>query len=55
MASMSYCRWQNILEDLRPAVSALEDMEQLREDEKKAMLKCVELFQIALEYVNEDE
>lgn len=54
MASMSYCRWQNILEDLRPAVSALEDAE-LREDEKKAMLKCIELFQIALKHVHEDE
>lgn len=55
MASMSYCRWQNILEDLRPAVADLENIEQLSKDEQKAMLKCVELFRVALEYVDDDD
>ena len=44
MASMSYCRWQNIREDMRDAMSDFNDGRPLNDNEKIAMKDCVELF-----------
>ena len=44
MASMSYCRWQNIRDDLGAAVEAFQDGKRLNPTEQTAMIKCCELF-----------
>ena len=44
MASMSYCRWQNIREDMRDAISAFNDGTSLSSEEQRAMKDCCEMF-----------
>lgn len=44
MASMSYCRWQNIREDLRDAMEDYNNDKSLSEEEKTAMKDCIEMF-----------
>lgn len=44
MASMSYCRWQNIREDMRDAMSAFNDGKPLSSEEQRAMKNCCEMF-----------
>ena len=52
MASMSYCRWRNIQEDLRDAVNAFRNGKHLSRDEKSAMKGCCELFLELLDHAN---
>lgn len=44
MASMSYCRWQNIREDMRDAIDAFNDGKSLNPEEQRAMKDCCEMF-----------
>ena len=44
MASMSYCRWRNIREDLRDAMEAFNDGDYLNAEEQQAMKDCCEMF-----------
>lgn len=64
MSNMSYCRFQNTLDDLMDCKEALDEMtnweEQLSGDEHRAMLKMVQLCgQIYRDYgmgdVDEDQ
>ncbi len=43
MANMSYCRFQNTLEDLRDCYDAMYDIDGLNDEEKKAFESMVEL------------
>ena len=52
MSNMSYCRFQNTLNDLRDCYEHIED-EDLSEDEKEARNKIKELCKdIALDFCN---
>lgn len=44
MASMSYCRWQNIRDDMRDAMSDFNDGKSLSSEEQRAMKDCCEMF-----------
>ena len=44
MASMSYCRWQNIREDMRDAMADFNDGKSLSSEEQRAMKDCCEMF-----------
>ena len=50
MSNMSYCRWQNTLQDLRDCLEHIDD--KVSEAENKARIKMVELFK---QYSNYDE
>lgn len=52
MASMSYCRWQNIHEDMRLAVQAFLNGHPLNEQEQDAMKECCELFVELLQHAH---
>lgn len=44
MASMSYCRWRNIREDMRDAMADFNDGKYLDIEEQRAMKDCCEMF-----------
>jgi hypothetical protein len=43
VSNMSYCRFQNTLQDLRDCYEAIHDADYLSEDEKKARLRLIEI------------
>lgn len=49
MSNMSYCRWQNTLNDLRDCAAALEERCSLSREERAAALATLELCATMLE------
>ena len=55
MANMSYCRFQNTLQDLRDCYNALIDDQELSDEELRAKNKLVELCQDIANNFGEDD
>jgi len=54
MGNMSYCRFQNTLQDLRYCVEAMDEPQELSSDEADARLRIIRLAkQITEDYGNE--
>jgi len=54
MGNMSYCRFQNTLQDLRYCVEAMDEPQELSSDETDARLRIIRLAkQITEDYGNE--
>ena len=49
MSNMSYCRWQNTLDDLRDCAASLEARESLSRGERAAALATLQLCATMLE------
>ena len=49
MSNMSYCRWQNTLNDLRDCAASLEEREALSREERRAALATLQLCATMLE------
>ena len=49
MSNMSYCRWQNTLDDLRDCAASLEERESLSREERAAALATLQLCATMLE------
>lgn len=49
MSNMSYCRWQNTLDDLRDCAASLEEREALSREERRAALATLQLCATMLE------
>ena len=54
MPNMSYCRFQNTLNDLRDCLEALQNQDKLSADEARAAKRLISVASEIAEYTNHD-